>query len=98
MTAIALISNNSKNSGIFINNHELPENYMCDFSIMGFVVDNYQRAFTLLLTAGYRMVKKKGGAEIHIDNPRHITEIQTLFAVNNIRGDFSDIADTLYQA
>ena len=48
--------------------------------------------------AGYQVDELEGGSDIRIDDPLQIPEIKTLLAANNIACDFSDIADTLYQA
>jgi hypothetical protein len=42
--------------------------------------------------------EQDGGTDIYIDNALRLQEIETLLAANKIRCDFSDIADTLYQA
>jgi len=39
-----------------------------------------------------------GGADICIDNAMRLQEIKALLIANNIKCDFSDIADTFYQA
>lgn len=98
MGKIALLPCDIKSRGIYLGNQELPSNYMGDFTLMGFVVDRYHEALSLLISAGYRLEKQEGGTNISIANPLHLKEIQTLLIANNIRCDFSDIADTFYQA
>lgn len=98
MTKIALLPADSMSRGQYLCNRELPVNYMGDFTLMGFVVDRYQDAFILLAAAGFRLDKLEGGADICIDNPQCLPEIANLLAASDIRCDFSDIADTLYQA
>ena len=79
-------------------NKELPNNYMGDYTLMGFVVDNYHGARGLLSSVGYRLVQREGGTDIYIDTPSRLPEIRALLTANNISCEFSDIADTLYQA
>ncbi len=71
---------------------------MADFTVMGFVVDRYSEALDLLSSAGFRLDQQEGGTGIFIDTPCRLPEIGALMAVNNISCEFSDIADTLYQA
>lgn len=98
MGKIALLPSDSISRGTYISNKELPDNYMGDFTLMGFVVDRYREALALLSSAGYRIDQQEGGTDIFIDTPCRLPEIEALLAANNISCDFSDIADTLYQA
>lgn len=98
MAKIALLPCDIKSRGTYLGNRELPDNYMGDFTLMGFVVDHYHEALTLLTSAGYQVDELEGGSDIRIDDPLQVPEIKTLLAANNIACDFSDIADTLYQA
>ena len=98
MGKIALLPNDIRSRGIYLGNKKLPDNYMADFTLMGFVVDLYQEALTLLTLEGYQLEEQMGGADICIDNVMHLQEIKALLIANNIRCDFSDIADTFYQA
>lgn len=98
MGTIALLPCDIKSRAKYLGNRELPSNYMGDFSLMGFVVDRYQDACSLLATAGYRLDEQEGGTDIRIDDPLHLPKIKALLTANNIRCNWSDIADTLYQA
>lgn len=98
MGVIALLPCDINSRGRYLGNKQLPNNYMADFTLMGFVVDRYQEAIALLSSAGYRLDEQEGGTDISIDTPRHLPEIKALLTANNIRCDFSDIADTIYQA
>ncbi len=98
MGKIALLPCDINIRGKYLGNKELPDNYMGDFTLMGFVVDRYQEALTLLTNSRYRLDEQQGGADICINSPKDIQEIKTLLTANNIRCDFSDIADTIYQA
>lgn len=98
MGTIALLPCDTKSRADYLSNRGLPDHYMGDFSLMGFVVDRYQDACTLLASAGYRLIRREGGMDINIDAPLHLAKIKALLTANNIRCDWSDIADTLYQA
>lgn len=98
MIKVALVSSSLKDRGEYLRVSRLPENYMGDFSLMGFLVDQYEKAVALLLSYGCRVDVLNAGAEVFINGPNSIPEIQALLEKNNIRCDYSDIADTLYQA
>lgn len=98
MGKIALLPCDSNSRGKYLDNRELPNNYMGDFTLMGFIVDRYQEALTLLTKHGYRLDEQVGGTDICIDTPLDLQEIKALLTTNNMSCDFSDIADTLYQA
>ena len=98
MGKIAILPCDINSRGKYLGNRELPNNYMGDFTLMGFVVDRYQEALTLLTKFSYRLDEQEGGTDICIDSPLDLQEIKALLTANNIRCDFSDIADTLYQA
>jgi len=98
MGTIALLPCDSKSRANYLGTRELPTNYMGDFTLMGFVVDRYQDACTLLVSAGYQLNRQEGGMDINIETPLHLPEIQALLTANDIRCDWLDIADTLYQA
>lgn len=98
MGKIALLPCDINSRGIYLENRVLPVNYMEDFTLMGFIVDCYQEALTLLTNNSYQLVEQKGGADIYIDTPQDLQKIKALLRANNICCDFSDIADSIYQA
>lgn len=98
MGIIALVPCDMHSRGKYLGSRKLPPNYMADFTLMGFVVDRYQDARTLLITAGYRLDEQEGGSDIRITSPGHLLEIKALLTDHDIKCDFSDVADTLYQA
>lgn len=98
MRKVPLCPNNANIRAAYLNSLELPDNYMGDFSVMGFVVDRYSEAVTTLNAAGYKVDELDGGVEIYIEGVKHLPEIKALLATNNISCELSDIADTFYQA
>lgn len=98
MGKIALLPCDINSRGKYLGNRELPNNYMGDFTLMGFVVDRYQEALTLLTKSSYQLDEQEGGTDICFNSPLELQEIKALLTANNIKCDFSDIADTLYQA
>ena len=61
MGKIALLPCDSNSRGKYLANRELPNNYMGDFTLMGFVVDRYHEALSLLKKSSYRLEKQQGG-------------------------------------
>ncbi len=98
MGILALVPCDMHSRGKYLSNRKLPTSYMADFTLMGFVVDRYQEAHTLLISAGYRIVEQDGGSDISITSPGHLLEIKALLTAHGIQCNFSDVADTLYQA
>ena len=98
MGKVALLPCDIYSRGKYLNNSVLPNNYMADFTLMGFVVEHYQEALTLLAKSRYHLDEKEGGTDISIDSPLDLLEIKALLAANNISCDLSDVADTIYQA
>lgn len=98
MGTIALLPGDVSSKGRYLSGRELPNNYMGDFTLLGFVVDRYREALRLLTAAGFRLREQDGGTDIYINSPKNLPQIEALLKANNIRCDFSDIADTLYQA
>lgn len=98
MGKIALLPSDYNIRGKYLGNIELPSNYMGDFTLMGFLVDRYQEAVDILTSAGYRLDKLEVGTDIHIETPGHLLKMKALLTANDISCDFSDIADTIYQA
>ncbi len=98
MAIFPLLPADIKRRERYLDSLTLPVDYMGDFSLMGFVVDRYEEACTLLLADGRRLNRHTHGSHIIIEGPANILEITRLLTSNNIYCTFSDIADTLYQA
>ena len=98
MTKIALLPADTRSRGIYLENKELPTNYMEDFSLMGLVVDRYQQALDILRSSGFSMEELRGGTDVTITSFSRLPEIADLLSAKGIRCDLSDVADTLYQA
>jgi hypothetical protein len=98
MGKIALLPCNVNSRAKYLAGRTLPPNYMEDFTLMGFVVDRYTEALTLLTRHSYQLEKQKGGADIYIHTAEDLQKIRSLLNANGISCDFSDIADSIYQA
>lgn len=82
----------------YLEEKKLPATYMEDFTLMGFLVEEFDKAVSLLKQAGYYVEYKKCGSEILIHNSKNISDIGAIFSENNIKYSWSDVADTIYQA
>jgi hypothetical protein len=98
MNKIVLCASDPTCRANYLGNLDLPDNYMCDFSVMGFVVDEYDSAVALLVSQGYQLNHVKGGAEIPIHAADQLLNIRSILAKENINCEYTDIADSLYQA
>lgn len=98
MGTIALLPDDQKRKEIYLSSHRLPEKYMEDFTLLGFVVDQLDRSVFLLERAGYHVEKERGGAEIRLEAYSQLMEISSLFRDNRIEHSFGDVAESIYQA
>ena len=65
---------------------------------MGFIVDRFEDALGLMRSRGFKVFEQKAGAQIFIETPKKIVEIQDLLEAHDINCSYADIADTFYQA
>lgn len=95
---IVLCHNDAVSRANYLQNLTLPDNYMGDYTVMGLVVDCYDDAVALLKLSGYQLEQIDGCNELVIDSPNQLPIIQNILAAEEIYCEYSDIADTLYQA
>lgn len=93
-----MISDSIRDRSEYLNSCTLTQNYMGDFTVMGFVVNRYNDSRSLLESAGYQLIEKYGATTIVFDNHRSLLDIKALLAVHGIRCTYLDIADCFYQA
>lgn len=98
MNRVALCQNDSVCRANYLQNFILPDNYMGDYTVMGLVVDQYNKAVALLKSFGYQLEEVGGCIEVRIDSPAELPVIQNILVTKEIYCEYSDIADTLYQA
>jgi hypothetical protein len=98
MAKIILVADDCRSRAAFLETCSLPDFYMEDFSIQGFSVRQYKEACELLRREGYAVLDKKFSTDIIVDRFEEIPTISSLFKMNGIEAQLSDIADTLYQA
>ena len=85
MGKIALLPCDCHSRALYLGDRELPDNYMADFTLMGFVVDQYQQScHTACDRQVIRVEELQGGADIRIDTPAALQQIQGLLHANHI--------------
>ena len=98
MGRIPICSDDVRSRALYLQDRVLPDNYMGDFSLMGFVVSQYEEAIFILAANGCKLVEVEGGTDIVIDSPSQLSKIHNILTEKSITCVFTDIADTLYQA
>ncbi len=98
MVKIPLIGNTCKSRSEYLETCHLPDFYMEDFSVIGFSVQQYDEACTLLRNAGYSMLEKKSGVDLLLEDIKQVAAVKDILQHNAIKVELSDIADTIYQA
>lgn len=75
----------------------MPDFYMADFSLLGLMVDDYDRTLSLIRTRSLPLKKTSAGVEFPF---KHSDQLQTLVCFlqsSGINCGISDIADQIYQ-
>ncbi len=98
MNRVVLCQSDAVSRANYLQNLTLPDNYMGDYTVMGLVVYRYDKAVALLKSSGYQLEQVDGCNEVVIDSPNQLLIIQNILAAEEIYCEYSDIADTLYQA
>jgi len=98
MASIILIDHTMARSEEILKREELPDNYMGDYSVLGFVVDRYIESVNILGEAGYRLQDRAAGTAVHFDDAAAVPRIQALLLSHGIAAVFRDIAEPYYQA
>lgn len=98
MGKIVIMSDDSAMRASYLAEEPLPANYMADYSVLGLLVKRYRDSLNILEKEGYLLTRKPCGADVSIQAPSHILEIQALLEQHGITSEISDIVDSLYQA
>lgn len=98
MGRMAVVPCDPESRGRYLSRKDIPQNYMGDFSLPGFIVDPFTDACALLMQAGYHLDEMDGGADITVDSAHAIIAIQSLLSRSHVFCQFADVADTIYQA
>ena len=78
-------------------NDELPDFYMEDYSVLGLLVADLDRAHQVLSNHNFTVHKKSDHLKINIDQADQMPEVINLLIQNGIECQIADIVDQVYQ-
>ena len=96
MGVLPLIEKNGKQR-LCLGNHDLPANYMADYSVMGLVVEQVEAVLRILKDKKFDVRKNADGFEIAFDGAGRLSELVGLLQQNRIDYTLADIVDQIYQ-
>jgi hypothetical protein len=96
MKKFPIVSNQNKEN-CCLGNEYLPLNYMGDFSLLGFRVQDVTEVVQLLAAGQYPVTPTTCGAEVTVNDARQLSEIVGMFQKNGIDFSLSDVADQVYR-
>lgn len=76
---------------------ELPKAYMEDFSVLGFRVDNCERALGILDHASFELKQSDGHTQVKLEQASRITEVIQVLRANGLKCEVADVAQGMYQ-
>ena len=80
-----------------LKNRNLPANYMSDFTVLGFIVDQLDTALRLLKEHNFEVLGNRDGYQIRIEGAGRMTELTEVLSSGGIDFTLADIADQMYQ-
>lgn len=95
---LPIMHNSPSDKARYLESIELPGNYMEDFTIMGILVDDVDRALQFLISEGFSTQSTPTGKHIILDSNSEIPQLIKQLTAHKFTCDYSDIADTIYQA
>ena len=75
----------------------LPTFYMADYSVLGFRVNDCERALRILDRHAFIVRKGQGSAGVKIDNVARMQAAMQLLRDNGVECEVADIAESVYQ-
>lgn len=82
---------------VCLSNEDLPDFYMEDYSVLGLLVANLDRAHQVLADKNYAIHKKQDHLKVQFDGVDQLSEVVNLFSQNGIDCGIADIIDQVYQ-
>ena len=80
-----------------LQHRELPRAYMEDYSILGFRVDDCERAIAFLSAASFDLKHSHGGTQVKIEDATRIKDVIQLLQANGQACELTDVAQGMYQ-
>ena len=75
----------------------MPEFYMADFSLLGLMVDDYERALQLLKDKSLPLKLTSAGVEYPFKNSAQLHDLVLFLQSRGVNCGVSDVADQIYQ-
>ena len=75
----------------------LPASYMSEYSVLGLVVGELNRAIEILSGNGFPIEREMFGAEVEILGPAQLPEIVGMLVEAGVHGSIGDVIDSVYQ-
>ena len=75
----------------------MPDFYMSDFSLLGLMVDDYERTLQLLNDKSQPLKWSSAGVEYPFKNSEQLQDLVVFLQSRGINCGISDIADQIYQ-
>lgn len=95
---IVLVADSWRSREAFIEQLDLPLNYMGNFSLLGIIVADVAAAGRSLRQAGYKVLDKNGAADIFFHGRQQVPTLLEVLRKGGVHAELRDIAETLYQA
>ena len=86
-----------RDAPVCLSNAELPDFYMEDYSVLGLLVTNLDRAHRILAGQQFAVHQKPDHLKVKIDRTDQLPEIVDLLSQNGIDCGLADIVDQVYQ-
>jgi hypothetical protein len=86
-----------RDAPLCLSNDELPDFYMADYSVLGLLVANLDRAHGVLAGRQFAVDMKPDHLTVQIDRTDQLPEIVNLLSQNGIDCGIADIVDQVYQ-
>ena len=80
-----------------LKNRNLPANYMSDFTVLGFIVDQLDAALRILEEHKFEVLGNRDGYQIKIEDAGRMSELAEVLSRGGIDFTLADIADQVYQ-
>ncbi len=76
---------------------QLPPSYMSEYSVMGLVVEDIDRAVDILTDKGFKITREIFGAEAEIQESTQLPDMIRILEAAGVYGSIGDVRDSVYQ-
>ena len=100
MTSLPILPSNEKHSArkqFCRTELPVPAFYMSDFSVLGLLVDDYERTLDLINDKQLPLKRTTAGVEYPFDHPDQLQDLVSFLQSQGIECGISDVAEQIYQ-